>query len=42
MLTPSLKLKRRKVIEVYGKLLEDLYANAKKTTKARSAQPTAA
>jgi long-chain acyl-CoA synthetase len=39
MLTPSLKLKRRKVLEVWGKTLEDLYA--KKREKAAPA-PTAA
>ncbi len=33
MLTPSMKLKRRKVIEVYGPLLEGLY-----TKKARPAE----
>jgi long-chain acyl-CoA synthetase len=40
MLTPSLKLKRRKVVETYGALLEQLYA--KKTDGAREgARPTA-
>ncbi|HEY8038474.1 MAG TPA: long-chain fatty acid--CoA ligase, partial [Polyangiaceae bacterium] len=29
MLTPSLKLKRRKVVEVYGPVIEQLYARKK-------------
>jgi long-chain acyl-CoA synthetase len=28
-LTPSLKVKRRKVLEVYGKLIDGMYARAK-------------
>ena len=38
MLTPSLKLKRRKVLEVYGPLIEGLYAKkAKPAEKAATA-----
>ncbi|HSQ65752.1 MAG TPA: long-chain fatty acid--CoA ligase, partial [Polyangiaceae bacterium] len=36
MLTPSLKVKRRKVMEKYGKLVEGLYAK-----KREKAQPSA-
>ena len=39
MLTPSLKLKRRKVIEVYGPLIEALYA--KRAAKASAAGTSA-
>jgi long-chain acyl-CoA synthetase len=39
MLTASLKVKRRKVIETYGNLIEELYA--KKARPARSAAPAA-
>jgi long-chain acyl-CoA synthetase len=34
MLTPSLKLKRRKVLEVYGDLLESIYATQRAKPKA--------
>jgi long-chain acyl-CoA synthetase len=37
MLTPSLKLKRRKVMEEYGKLVEGLYGKAKPKEKTVSA-----
>jgi long-chain acyl-CoA synthetase len=40
MLTPSLKLKRRKVIETYGSLVEQLYAR-KKGGAAEGARPRA-
>jgi long-chain acyl-CoA synthetase len=39
MLTPSLKLKRRKVLEVHGKTLEELYAKKREKT---APAPTAA
>ena len=38
MLTPSLKLKRRKVIEVYGPLLEGLYAKKARPAETAPAQ----
>ena len=34
MLTPSLKLKRRKVLEVYGNLLDGLYAKKSRPSEA--------
>ncbi len=34
MLTPSLKLKRRKVMEKYGKLIEGLYLKKRVKTQA--------
>jgi long-chain acyl-CoA synthetase len=34
MMTPTLKLKRRKVVEVYGSLIEQVYAGAKGKKKA--------
>jgi long-chain acyl-CoA synthetase len=37
MLTPSLKLKRRKVMEVHGALLEGLYAKKPKAAVAEGA-----
>ncbi len=37
MLTPSLKLKRRKVMEVYGALLDGLYAKKSKVEKTTAA-----
>jgi hypothetical protein len=39
MLTPSLKLKRRKVLETYGNVIDQLYAKrrAEKTRTASSA-----
>jgi long-chain acyl-CoA synthetase len=40
MLTPSLKLKRRKVVETYGSLVDQLYAG-KKGGKGEAARPTA-
>ena len=36
MLTPSLKLKRRKVMEEYGKLLDSLYGNKAKSSEKRA------
>jgi long-chain acyl-CoA synthetase len=39
MLTPSLKLKRRKVMETYGKLLEDLYAKGKGDGRVSASAP---
>lgn len=41
MLTPSLKLKRRKVVEVYGSVIEQLYASRAGKGKAQSAGATA-
>jgi long-chain acyl-CoA synthetase len=41
MLTPSLKLKRRKVLEIYGSAIEQLYAK-RRGEKGRSASATAA
>src|SRR5208283_1742785 len=41
MLTPSLKLKRRKVVEVYGPLLEQLYAARASRPKPQSAGASA-
>jgi long-chain acyl-CoA synthetase len=40
MLTPSLKLKRRKVMETYGKVIDDLYAS-KQAKKAAQASTSA-
>jgi long-chain acyl-CoA synthetase len=41
MLTPSLKLKRRKVVETYGALIEQLYSKAKSEKRpAASARPS--
>jgi hypothetical protein len=40
MLTPRLKLKRRKVVETYGSLVDQLYAG-KKEGKGEPARPTA-
>jgi long-chain acyl-CoA synthetase len=41
MLTPSLKLKRRKVVETYGSLLEQMYAKAKASPRpSAGAAPT--
>jgi long-chain acyl-CoA synthetase len=36
MLTPSMKLKRRKVMEAYGKVIEGLYGKAKPKDAARA------
>lgn len=36
MLTPSLKLKRREVMKVHGKVLDDLYAKAKSSPRKQS------
>ncbi len=41
MLTPSLKLKRRKVLEVHGPLIEGLYAKKAKPQEAKAATATA-
>ena len=41
MLTPSLKLKRRKVVEVYGTVLEQLYAARGSKPKAQAAGASA-
>ena len=39
MLTPSLKLKRRKVVETYGSLLEQMYAKAKASPRPSAGAP---
>ena len=36
MLTPSLKLKRRKVMEVYGKAIDELYAKKREKKPAQA------
>ena len=41
MLTPSLKLKRRKVVETYGSILDQLYAGAKKAKRSAAGAPAA-
>jgi hypothetical protein len=41
MLTPSLKLKRRKVVEVYGSVLDQLYAARSSKPKAQAAGASA-
>ncbi len=41
MLTPSLKLKRRKVVEVYGPVIEQLYAARASKGKTQSAGASA-
>ena len=41
MLTPSLKLKRRKVIETYGSLFEQMYGKAKAGQRPDAGAPPA-
>ena len=41
MLTPSLKLKRRKVLEEYGKPIEELYAKKRDKSSVRQATSAA-